>query len=64
MNMELRLLHSAFEKEVYDEVKDIFDATSFNDELEDIASVIADCHSQFESDLDIDIVQQSLFDRL
>ncbi len=62
MNMELRLLHSAFEKEVYDEVKDIFDATSFNDELEDIASVIADCHSQFESDLDIDIVQQSLFD--
>ena len=62
MTMELRLLHSVFSKEIYDGVKDVFTASSFTDELEDIATVVADCHDQFEGNLDHDIVEQSLFD--
>ena len=56
MTMELRLLHSVFNKEIYDGVKDVFTAASFSDELEDIATVVSDCHDQFAGDLDLSLI--------
>lgn len=62
MSIELRLLHAVLDKEVYNEVSDVFTPSAFSDELEDVAECIVDLHSELEGDLDVDIVRQGMFD--
>lgn len=60
MSIELRLLNSVLEKDIYSEVAGIFTPSAFTDELEDVASAIVELHSNFECDLDFDIIREHL----
>ena len=60
MSIELRLLNSVLEKDIYSEVAGVFTPSAFTNELEDIASAIVELHTNFECDLDLDIIREHL----
>ena len=55
-NMELRLLRSLIDREVYLDCIDIFKPASFSEDLEGIAETIQEVHTEFSSGVDLDIV--------
>ena len=59
-SIELRLLRSLTHKEIYADCIDIINPTSFSEDLQDIASAIQDCHDEFETGEDLDVVQEYL----
>ncbi len=60
MSIETRLLKSVLDKEVFSEVGGIFNPSAFSEDLEDVAAVIVELHSELEGDLDVDIVEECL----
>ena len=59
-SMELRLLRSLTHKEIYADCIDIVSPTAFSEDLQDIASAIQECHDQFTTGVDLDVVQEYL----
>jgi len=57
-NMELRLLRSLIDKEVYLDCIDIFKPTAFSEDLEGIAEAIQEVHTEFSSGVDLDVVHE------
>jgi len=56
--MELRLLRSLINREVYLDCIDIFKPASFSEDLEGIAETIQEVHTEFSSGVDLDIVHE------
>ena len=61
--MELRLLNSLTNKEIYAECVNLISPDIFSDELEDIMVAMQELHSKFNEDIDMDIVKEHIFNK-
>jgi len=59
-NIELRLIKSLTDREIYEGCVGLVRPDLFSDDLEDIMSAIQELHSEFDSGIDIDIVQEHI----
>jgi KaiC/GvpD/RAD55 family RecA-like ATPase len=57
-NIELRLLRSLIDREVYLDCVDIFKPESFSEDLEGVAETIQEVHAEFSSGVDLDVVNE------
>ena len=61
--MELRLLNSLTNKEIYAGCIDLISPDIFSDELEDIMVAMQELHSKFDEDIDMDIVKEHIYNQ-
>jgi replicative DNA helicase len=59
-NMELRLLRSIVDREIYNECRDRISPSMFSEDLQDIAEAIIDLHAEFSDGVDMDVVLEHL----
>ena len=61
--MELRLLNSLTNKEIYAGCIDLISPDIFSDELEDIMVAMQELHSKFDEDIDMGIVKEHIYNQ-
>ena len=59
-SMELRLLRSIVDREIYNECRDRISSSMFSEDLQDIAEAIIDLHAEFSDGVDMDVVMEHL----
>ena len=59
-SMELRLLRSIVDREIYNECRDRISSSMFSEDLQDIAEAIIDLHAEFSDGVDMDVVLEHL----
>ena len=60
MSMELRLLHSLVDREVYDGCIDILRPSAFSEDLEGIVEAVQELHEEYPKGVDLDVVMEHI----
>ena len=61
--MELRLLNSLTNKDVYEGCVQYLNPDIFSEELEDVMSAIQELHSEFDTNIDMGVVKTHMFNK-
>jgi archaellum biogenesis ATPase FlaH/F0F1-type ATP synthase delta subunit len=62
-NMELRLLHSLVDKNIYNGCMDVVSSNIFSEDTEDIAEAIQELHAEFTEGVDLGVVENHLLSK-